>query len=487
MSDSTPPEDSFADLYGRLPDARSRGERPLSRREAREAAERAAAERRHAEPTADRPTVGHDPVSAPTTSQPAAGRPAVSRPAAESPAPASPPAPAPGSPAAAPPASPQTSALHELFTSDGAVDSGARRRKERRGRRLGIAIVLALVLVLVGGVAGAGFWVWNTYEDKIRSIMGWEEPKDYDAGIAEGQATVTIVSGDTGATISQTLFDAGVTKTSGVFYDYLISSGQNPTFVPGTFQLQQKMTASAALAALLDPANKLDNTVQLREGLTVADSVAIIAESLDIPQADLQAAVADPATYGVPASSLEGWIFPATYTFDPGVSAAQVIKTMVDRAVQSLDAAGVPVDQRQRILTIASIIQREARATGDFAKVSRVIQNRLAAGMKLQMDSTAQYGYGEMHDGTVSSSAAALADQNAWNTYVIDGLPQGPIANPGDDAIAAAMQPADGSWLYFVTVNLNTGETVFSTTYEEHEAAVAQWRQWCTENPGSGC
>ena len=103
------------------------------------------------------------------------------------------------------------------------------------------------------------------------------------------------------------------------------------------------------------------------------------------------------------------------------------------------------------------------------------------------MDSTAQYGYGEMHDGTVSSSAAALADDNPWNTYVHPGLPAGPIANPGDAAIDAALHPADGNWQYFVTVNLDTGETVFSATVAEHNAAVAQWRQWCSENPDSGC
>src|SRR5690606_26260663 len=109
------------------------------------------------------------------------------------------------------------------------------------------------------------------------------------------------------------------------------------------------------------------------------------------------------------------------------------------RTVQSLDASGVPVEDRQRILTIASIIQREARFEADMQKVSTVIQNRLNPNNQetfglLQMDSTAQYGYGEMHDGTVSSSAEALEDDNPWNTYLHPGLPVGPISNPGDTA-----------------------------------------------------
>jgi len=153
---------------------------------------------------------------------------------------------------------------------------------------------------------------------------------------------------------------------------------------------------------------------------------------------------------------------------------------------ESLDAAGVPAEDAQRVLTIASIIQREG-LTADFPKVSRVIQNRLDIDMKLQMDSTAQYGYGSLHEGVVSSSAEALEDDNAWNTYVREGLPAGPIANPGDKAIDAAMHPAEGPWLYFVTWNMDTGETIFSATYEEHQAGIDQWHAWCDANDNRGC
>jgi UPF0755 protein len=169
-----------------------------------------------------------------------------------------------------------------------------------------------------------------------------------------------------------------------------------------------------------------------------------------------------------------------------------VIQTLVNRTVKSLDTAQVPQEDREKILTIASIIQREARFEDDFYKVSRVIQNRLDPDNQetfglLQMDSTAQYGYGENHDGTVSTSAAALADDNPWNTYVHAGLPIGPISNPGDTAIDAAMHPANGDWLYFVTVNLDTGETVFTNNLTDHNRAVAQWQSWCADHPDSGC
>jgi UPF0755 protein len=384
--------------------------------------------------------------------------------------------------------------VEDLFT--GTIDTDAlgvvppKKTKRQRRRRRWIA--LAVVLVVLGGIGAGGFAVWTTYEDKIRTFMGWEEPKDYEAGQAHGEALVTIVAGDTGASISRTLASAGVTKTPGVFYDMLVSTGQSPTFYPGVYKLRKEMTAAAALTALQDPASKLENSALLPEGLTEDVILPRLADALKIPLDDFTAAVKDPSKYGVKAPTLEGWLFPAMYTFPPDVSASDVIKAMVDRTQKSLDDAGVPAGDRQRILTIASIIQREARWADDFYKVSRVIENRLDPDNqetfgKLQMDSTAQYGYGENHDGTASSSQAALDDPNPWNTYVHAGLPAGPISNPGDQAIDAAMHPTPGPWLYFVTVNLDTGKTVFSTTYAEHQKAIGQMQDWCRGHPDSGC
>jgi len=229
-----------------------------------------------------------------------------------------------------------------------------------------------------------GFWAWNTYGDKISEAMGWGDPKDWEPGLATGEAMVTISEGDTGQPVSTALFEAGVTRTEDVFYDYLLKENPTATFYPGVYRLQKKMTAADALAALQNPENKLENTVSVTEGGTIASILPGISDTLGFPIEELQAAVADPTVYGVQAQSLEGWLFPAVYTFDPDVTSAQVIQRMVDRTRESLTAAGVPDADAERILTIASIIQREGR-TSDFAKVSRVIQNRLDIGMKLQM------------------------------------------------------------------------------------------------------
>ncbi len=486
---SSPFDDPFADLFGRLPDpkqldaqhrdaaagsAATTPTAPLSRRAAREAAAHAPGTDTSAPRT---PSHAPAPASAPRA-DPAADH-ARTRP---------------GTRTAIATAPVPTADLEDLFLGSRSTDDIGTPppRPPKRRRRIGGWIALGVVLVLLGGIAGGGLWVWNTYQVQIRKVMGWTGPTDYAAGQANGEVLVTIASGDTGRPISQTLYDAGVTLTPTAFYDHLIATAQNPPFVPGIFKLQKQMTSAAALTALLDPANKVQKSAQLREGLTVAQSLPILADGTGIPLADLKTAVATPSTYGVTAKTLEGWLFPATYAFNPGVTAQQVIKTLVDRTVQSLDAAKVPAADRERILTIASIIQREARFTADFYKVSRVIQNRLDPSNQetfglLQMDSTAQYGYGENHSGSASTSAAAQADPNPWNTYVHPGLPIGPIANPGDTAIDAAMHPVDGPWLYFVTVNLDTGETVFTTNIADHQKAVAQWQAWCTANPNSGC
>lgn len=385
---------------------------------------------------------------------------------------------------AAHPEAPIGGGLDALFVAPD--DDRALAKEPKKKRRRGCLIALLIILVIIGGIAAAGAWAMNTYREQINDIMGWGEPKDYEDGQASGEAFVTIKDGDTGRPVSTALFEAGVTKTEDVFYDYLIDENIAVTFYPGVYRLQEKMTAAAALEALRNEDNKLENTASVSEGGTIESSLTGMAESLGLPVEDFEAAVADPSAYGVDAPSLEGWLFPAVYTFDPEVTATQVIQRMVDRTREALTEAGVPDADAERILTIASIIQREGR-TADFAKVSRVIENRLDIDMKLQMDSTAQYGYGSLHEGVVSSSAEALEDDNDWNTYVRTGLPITPIASPSFAAIDAAMHPEDGKWLYFVTIDLSTGETQFSETYEEHQAGIEKWREWCRANPDAGC
>lgn len=461
---------------------------PLSRREAREAAERAttpvdaASASAAAEASKTSPDVVSGPVSA---ASPVASSASIAQDVPMTPADAD-----------VPPArsrreesAPDDRALTDMADLFAAAPDEARIKKQTgRKRRTGCLVWLVILVVIAGGLTAAGVYVNNVYGEQIREKLGMGEPKDYDSSqVAGEETTVTIADGDTGGVISQSLFDAGVTKTPDAFYDYLLSLDTQPSFFPGAYRVQTKLPSSVAAAQLADPARKMENTVLIREGETAAQIYPALATALGVSADEVAQAAADPAVYGVNAPRLEGWLFPATYTFDEGTTPQQAIQTLVDRTRQSLANAQVPEADQERILNIASIIQREAREGADLAKVSRVIQNRLDQGMKLQMDSTAQYGYGQLHAGTVSSSQEALDDVNDWNTYQITGLPATPISNPGDAAIDAAMHPADGPWLYFVTVNLDTGETIFNVTYEDHLKSVDQWQQWCKDNPDGGC
>jgi UPF0755 protein len=321
-------------------------------------------------------------------------------------------------------------------------------------------------------------------------VAATQGPADY-TGTGEKKILVMIHEGEDGSDIANTLVEKNVVKSYDAFYRLLLKETPEPVFQPGAYQLATKMSARAALDALLDPKSKLEQTVLVQEGIAEAEVLQVISEGTEISLADLEAAAADVGSFGLPpeATKLEGFLFPATYTFPPAATAHDALKTMVDRAFQALDAAGVAPADRWHTVLLASLIQREAGLKPDYYKVSRVFQNRLdpaqwPSGL-LQSDATVAYGTGNTH--RVSTTDAERADAgNPYNTYVHPGLPVGPISNPGDLAIDAALHPAEGTWLYFVTWNLDTGETIFSTTGEEHDQAVAKWLAWMDEHPEYG-
>ncbi|WP_157078838.1 endolytic transglycosylase MltG [Herbiconiux solani] len=344
---------------------------------------------------------------------------------------------------------------------------------------------LITTIVVLGLLGGAGYFVVNTFGSQISSMFAAKETDDY-SGTGTGEVMFVVNQGDIGEAIGDNLATAGVIKNSATFYDLLLKQSPAPVFQSGTFRLASQMSAQAALTALQDPANKVDYTVTIPEGSSAKGIYQELADVTGQPLADFEAAGANYVALGVPAQapSIEGFLFPATYTFQPGQTAADMITTMVNRTFQSLDAAGVAPDDRFRVITLAALIQKEAGSTADMAKVSRVFTNRLADGMNLESDATVRYGAG---GNDVETTSAERADtSNIYNTYAHPGLPGGPISNPGDDAINAALHPVDGPWLFFVTVNLDTGETVFSTTAEEHEQAVEQLQQWWADHPGIG-
>ncbi|MCU1571877.1 MAG: hypothetical protein JWR33_2618 [Naasia sp.] len=342
---------------------------------------------------------------------------------------------------------------------------------------------LVLLLVIGGGGAAAAFLLVPDWPTRLADVLAGPAEKDY-RGSGSGDAVLVIHDGDIGEDVAKNLVSAGVTKTFDAFYDLLLSADPTPVFQPGAYSLHKKMSARSALDALLDPASRLENQVVIPEGETVATALQLVADATDVPLDDLQAAAKDPASFGLPKESttLEGFLFPATYQFDPGITAHDALQTLVDRMVSSLDDAGVAPGDRYRVVTLASLVQKEAGLRDDYYKVSRVFLNRLDQDMLLQSDATVAYGTGNTH--RVSTTDAERQDEsNPYNTYVHPGLPVGPISNPGDLAIDAALHPADGPWLFFVTVDLETGQTVFSETIDEHDAAVQKWLAWMADHP----
>lgn len=351
------------------------------------------------------------------------------------------------------------------------------RARKQRGRRLLIGAIVALVILAGIGVAAA----WGI----PRLVDRFSGPEDY-PGPGAGEVIVRVESRQNGYDVAATLAEQDVVASAEAVTDILVAD-PSIHLQPGSYRLMQQMSAQGAVDALVDPANKVELRVTVPEGYTLPQVFERLARDLGIPQADFLQAEGDLTQFALPqdAVSLEGWLFPATYTFDEGVTAVDVLTTMVERQRQALEDAGVAEADQERVLIMASLVQREARLPDDFGRVARVFQNRLDIGMPLQSDATVAYGTGNL--GVVTTTAEDRADAtNPYNTYANPGLPVGPIGAPGDAALQAALSPTEGDWLYFVTVNPETGETVFSETLAEHEVGVARFQQFLRDNPGWG-
>jgi UPF0755 protein len=364
-------------------------------------------------------------------------------------------------------------------TGGGASGPGGYGKPKKKRSLLWLKITLPIVLVL-GAVGGVAAFAWLNYEEQVRELLGWQLPTDYEGTGNGEEVIVTVRSGDIGEDVAATLHEAGVTMTFDAVYDILL---ENPDigFIPGNWRLQKEMSGQSAIDALQNEENRVTSSLLITEGTVLPDVLEDISNTTGIPLEEVTAAASNPQAYGVPAEapSLEGYLFPATYELNGGETAEGILQMLVNEMFSRMDAMGVPVDQRHAILTMAGLVQREAGSNpDDFYKVARVFYNRLDQGINLESDATVAYGTGNLH--TVWTTDEERADaSNLYNTYANPGMPIGPIGAPGERAIDAALHPADGPWLFFVPVNLATGETVFSETADQHEAAVDQLHEWC--------
>lgn len=370
-----------------------------------------------------------------------------------------------------------------------------------RGRpRTGRTTRFLLLAAVIGVVLAFGFMAFRNLNSQVGAAP------DYD-GEGTGNVLLHVEPGDTLGMVGDRLYDIGTIASTRAFVSAATGTPVEG-IQPGYYQVQEEMSAASAVAALSTPENRV-GFIDVKPGGRLLDTVVVgggtekgvytlIAEAtcvrdLEAPEADptchtpqeiVDAAVqVDPVDLGVPdwainevqtapdaVRRLEGLVSPGVHNINPQSEPAEILRELIESSTASYDATGlIPSAERiglspYQVVTAASLVEKEGTLQ-DFDKVARVILNRLAEPMPLQFDSTVNYALADQEIATTDADRAA---NTPWNTYAMDGLPYGPIGSPGLDALRAMENPAEGDWLYFVTIDLQ-GTTVFADDYPEHE------------------
>ncbi|MGJ5803187.1 endolytic transglycosylase MltG [Streptomyces europaeiscabiei] len=358
---------------------------------------------------------------------------------------------------------------------------GGKAKKQGKGgkkRRSGLAC-LVVVVVLGGGFAGVSYFAYQFYQTR------YAETPDYSGNGTNETVTITVAKGEFGSVIGQKLKAAGVVKSVDAFTAALAQNPEKPQIQAGVYLLKKEMSAESAITLMLDP--KSQNNFTVAEGKRNNEVYAAIDKELGLKEGTTEE-VAEKKweTLGLPdwandnddiKDPLEGFLYPSTYPIAKGMKPEAVLKEMVDLAkakYEELDledkAEALKLENPLQVLTVASLVQAEGKYKKDFLKVARVVYNRLDKNNTetyglLDFDSTVNYLRGESKLATGSVNSLRQID-DPYNTYKIKGLPPGPIDNPGEVAIKAALKPAKGDWYYFVSINAD--ETLFAVTNEEH-------------------
>jgi UPF0755 protein len=331
--------------------------------------------------------------------------------------------------------------------------------------------LLVVVGIVFGGVQLAGKYL---------------KPKASNDFTGDGTSVVQVevAPGDTSSDIAKTLVAVGVVKSTTAFVDAAQNDPKSRDIQPGTYQLKLQMSAVSALALLEDPTSLVGGRLTIPEGTKLAKLKQLITSKSQIKAADLDAALANPKALGLPdyaGGKPEGFLFPATYNITSSTTAAKLLAQMVNRYKQVSNSIALEAGAKKlglspyQVVTIASLIEAEVKRPQDYAQVAEVIVNRLHRGMKLELDSTVNYALGTAKQFLTQSD---LKVESAYNTYLHKGLPPTPIDSPGQAALQAALNPATGNLLYFVTVDPVTGETLFTNSISQFD----KWRQQAQQN-----
>jgi UPF0755 protein len=312
-------------------------------------------------------------------------------------------------------------------------------------------VSIILVAILLGGTG---------------LLLLTSKPIDFPDGAAGPEVAISVAAGETGASIANDLYNGGVILTSKTFLELALKDSRALSISPGLHKIESHITSLSALEELLDP-KRNSGLVQVTEGSTYFDVLKALQKAKIVGKVGKQV-IPDIAKGH---TSLEGLLFPATYALPEEANVSSSVATMLEKFTEQGNKlnlnSGFERYNAYQVLTIASLIQIEAD-TADFAKAARVIYNRLAINMPLQLNSTIQYANNTR--GRIALSRKATTIQSPYNTYLHTGLPPTPISNPGAAAITAALHPIAGDWLYFITVKPH--DTRFTKSFTEFQSWV---------------
>ena len=325
---------------------------------------------------------------------------------------------------------------------------------------LRVIAALAVVFIFTGGL------------HQVRKSGGGAPDFSCQASDSE-DVTISIEKGATGAAIAQVLFEAEVIKSSSSFFRVAVGDKRSESIAPGSHRIQLNLCAKDALDQLLDP-KRIVGLISVIEGAWSSE-IADAMVAAGFARSEVTKAI---KSIDLPSgfNTLEGLLFPAQYSFEVNTSAQSALSAMMNRALTEIAKSGISDGSGklspQQLLIIASIIQAEGEPK-DFSKVSQVIRNRLKIGMPLQMDSTVHYVQKQRGDIFLSTKSTLI--KSDYNTYRKYGLPPGPIGNPGSAAMMAAVMPAIGDWIYFITVA--PGDTRFTSTLDQFNVWKAEYKK----------
>ncbi len=349
-----------------------------------------------------------------------------------------------------------------------------RGRGRGRGRMAATIAIIAVLVVLAGGGAGA-YVVYTKYAAAHGNYTG----------PGSGSVIFQVKNGQFAEGLAPELVKAGVIKSARPFVAAAEASGKTNDLEPGYFRLHKQMNAALAWALLINPSSRVQTKVTVPDGLRISKILPIVAKETGIPLAQFTTAIANTSALGLPSwahNNPEGFLWPATYNFQPGVTALQVLRTMVAQFNTEIANMNLAAGAKRARFTEYQVIVTASLLEGEvppqyYGKVSKVIDNRLNAvpEMTLGLDSTVAYALNKyIYDLSVSD----LNVKSPYNTIKHLGLPPGPIDSPDAAAINAVLHPAHGNWIFFVTVN-KSGKTLFTDS-------STQIRIWDIEAQNNG-